>query len=698
MNFLKIKRAASISFLILNFLQIDAFGKIVKNNQNLSEKLSPEIISKISSYNSYPQIEVNRFISSIANNINNFPIENSNQLNNFQILSNTQLRTEKNFVAEGNVAIQNGGSIVVAEKLVYDYKSRIISLNGNIKFYSKGQFFEASEFNYDLKNKTGFFKDIFGAINFDSLDFIKLEKKIDNNITEGVFIDTEIKNVKLNSISTIGLEEVDLKEEGTFLKKFASQKFILDLNNPQEWRFKSKRININNDEWFAEELFLTNDPFNKPQLVIKNKGFKSINLNDEILLKSNWTTLILDDKLSIPTGPRRYKIDDDYIFRWGIGYYKDTKDGLFLTRNFDPKYFGKKKKTKLNLQKEFYLQRALIGKTESFSGKNESILAAKSERDAKFLDYFGLVGNLQTEFGSFEFESDFSLNSLNPEFFSKSITNKSEISKVIYSEVTPASNKESKLSLFGNYRDKVWNGSLGEKEIISAYGLKFVNSIKWTDNNVSKTSTKAVSYGNYKSSDRTDNLKLINKQRLNIFLERTHSYPIWKAKKSDFINRDNIYSPEVIPSGLNLNAQGKIDLYRYSDDNFQNLFIFRAGPELTLGNFKKDLFDFSKVSLYHKTTLSNGNSPFGFDQSADNHTIEFNIKQQLFGPLTFDYKTEYNLDVNSPNYKKFFNTKYDLTWNRRAYTVGIFYNYEAKAGGLNFKINSFNFDGYGKNF
>ena len=88
MNFLKIKRAASISFLILNFLQIDAFGKIVKNNQNLSEKFSPEIISKISSYNSYPQIEVNSFISSIANNINNFPIENSNQLNNFQILSN----------------------------------------------------------------------------------------------------------------------------------------------------------------------------------------------------------------------------------------------------------------------------------------------------------------------------------------------------------------------------------------------------------------------------------------------------------------------------------------------------------------------------------------------------------------------------------------------------------------------------------
>ena len=49
-------------------------------------------------------------------------------------------------------------------------------------------------------------------------------------------------------------------------------------------------------------------------------------------------------------------------------------------------------------------------------------------------------------------------------------------------------------------------------------------------------------------------------------------------------------------------------------------------------------------------------------------------------------------------YKKFFNNQYDLTWNRRAYSISINYNHETKAGGLNFKINSFNFDGYGENF
>ena len=67
-------------------------------------------------------------------------------------------------------------------------------------------------------------------------------------------------------------------------------------------------------------------------------------------------------------------------------------------------------------------------------------------------------------------------------------------------------------------------------------------------------------------------MKIINKKRLNIFLERTILSNM-EGQKSNFINRNNIYSPEAIPSGLNFNAQAKTDLYKYSDENFQNLFI-----------------------------------------------------------------------------------------------------------------------------
>ena len=155
---MKIKLAAFISLLILNFLEIDAFGKIIKYSQKNSETRAQKKISRISqSYNSYPQVEINKFINLIANNIEDLPNENLTNLKSFTILSKKQIRTPKYFLAEGQVAIQNGGSLIVAEKFEYSIESKKISLKGNIKFYSQGQFFEASEFNYDLNNKTGFF-------------------------------------------------------------------------------------------------------------------------------------------------------------------------------------------------------------------------------------------------------------------------------------------------------------------------------------------------------------------------------------------------------------------------------------------------------------------------------------------------------------------------------------------------------------
>ena len=696
---MKFNQVSFIALLILNSLQINCFGQIKFHNLNKLNYISKNTKPIIStSHNPSVQIEINKFISLLVTNIENVSNNNQNQLNNFQIISDTQLRTEDIFVAEGNVVIQNGSSILVANKFKYNNKSKKVSLIGNIKFNSKEQFFEASEFKFDLKNKTGFIIDVFGSVNFDSIESLSLSKNIDKKVNENLFEDTKIKNVILNSTSTLGFEELDLKEEGPFFEKVTSQKFILDFKESQEWRFKTDRIDINDNQWFSDELILTNDPFNKPQLVIKNKGFSSINSNGEITIKSNWSTIVLENKLFIPTGPKSYKFDEDYIFRWGVGYDKDAKDGFFITRNFDTKYFGKQKKASLNIKKEFFLQRALKGNTKSFSNKNESVIAAKSKRDAKFLDYFGLEGNLKTNINKFNLNSDFSLNSLDPSKLKKSFTNKSEISTILNSKNKSNSNKETKLSLFGNYRDKVWNGSLGEKEIISAYGLKINKSNIWVENNVTKSSTIAASYGDYQSSDRVNPLRIINRERLNIFLDRSHYYALWRPQKSFFIDKENIYSPLVIQPGLNFNAQAKIDLYRYNDDNKQDLFIFRAGPELILGNFKKKLLDYTKVGIFQKTTLANGESPFGFDQSIDNNTIEFYLKQQLVGPLTIDYKTEYNTDVNSPNYKKFFNTRYDLTWNRRAYSISIYYNDETNTGGFNFKINSFNFDGYGETF
>ncbi len=462
-----------------------------------------------------------------------------------------------------------------------------------------------------------------------------------------------------------------------------------------KWRFQSKEIKIKKNIWSSEVLYLTNDPYNKPQIVIKNSNFKSFEKNGNFTVKSKWSSIILEDKLKVPIGPRNYKSKRGSNFKWGIGYDRDNKDGLFLTRYSEPKKFGK---TILNLENEFYIQRALSGKTKSFSKENNSVLAEKVKQDSKISDYFGINADIKSNILGLDFDSEISLNSLDLEKFKKIIKVNTELSKILHKSKTKDLEKDTKLSFFGIYRDSVWNGSIGEKDILTAYGLKIEKNKNWGDNKISKKSKLAAGYGEYQSNKKSTKDKLISRERFNLLWYRENIYNIINAKDGSQINKEFSFIPEPINKGLDLLVSSKVDLYNYSDGNFQNLITFKAGPKITLGNFRKKYLDYSEISILGKTTIANGESPFDFDQSVDKHAIEIDLKQQLIGPLVLKYSAEYNLDVNSSNYHKFSEKNYELSWNRRAFNIGLFYNEERSTGGINFEIHGFNFNGYGDKF
>ena len=227
-----------------------------------------------------------------------------------------------------------------------------------------------------------------------------------------------------------------------------------------------------------------------------------------------------------------------------------------------------------------------------------------------------------TKLYGFDFFTNLKMNSLDLEKLKKISTFKSELSKSLYKESKIDFEKETTVAVFGNYREKIWNGSIGEREILSAYGIKLSKKNNWIKKNINKSSVIAFGLGEYQSGAKQNPNELINRNRLNIMLERNHLYPIWKPKIKTNINRDLLYSPSVINYGLDLNMQTKLDLYRYDDDNYQNLLTLKGGPELTLGNFKNNFLDYTKISIYPKATISYGESPFGFDQSVDNHGVE----------------------------------------------------------------------------
>ena len=68
-----------------------------------------------------------------------------------------------------------------------------------------------------------------------------------------------------------------------------------------KWRMQSEEIKIRDNVWSAKVLYLTNDPFNKPQLIINNRKFSASDEKEGVLVKSKWSNIELDDFIKIPT-------------------------------------------------------------------------------------------------------------------------------------------------------------------------------------------------------------------------------------------------------------------------------------------------------------------------------------------------------------------------------------------------------------
>ena len=120
---------------------------------------------------------------------------------------------------------------------------------------------------------------------------------------------------------------------------------------------------------------------------------------------------------------------------------------------------------------------------------------------------------------------------------------------------------------------------------------------------------------------------------------------------------------------------------------------FKTGPTLTIGSFKKNLFDYTQIRSEFNYVLKSGESPFSFDDIDDNPRINFKLQQQIFGPLLFSFDTSLNLNNGS-----YTNVNYGLDFNRRAYSIGAFYNSSNESLGIRFNIFNFDYSGLSEEF
>ena len=147
------------------------------------------------------------------------------------------------------------------------------------------------------------------------------------------------------------------------------------------------------------------------------------------------------------------------------------------------------------------------------------------------------------------------------------------------------------------------------------------------------------------------------------------------------INSSYRYTPSIIYPGLNWSTNIQSGIFLYSNDKSQEAISLSSGPEINFGLFKKDFLDFTYINLKGIYVVKKGESPFKFDDINKDFRINWELKQQLIGPLAFSYGNSYKFKEG-----KFSLPKYGLDINRRAYSLGLFYDSQNQSGGLKFSI------------
>ena len=634
------KKAIFSSFLFINLIQpsnFAALSKVYLNEMSNSHELQ------------------------ISNGIPPFLANLSVKQNEIVIKSDTQSELNNILFAEGNVSVSLGEKLLKADSLIYDKTEKKISAKGNVVLMLGDQTFTLSEIQYSFISKKGYLLDVKGSINTNTL-MDDLSSKFSSS-----------ESNKLKDFLELKKKEV-----------------VNTSNKVDNWLFFTDKLTIDGNKWTSKRAVFSNDLLELKQVKLAINSLEVISEGEKLRFNSALNFLIFEEKVSIPfwLGDRTLTKSGEFFEfdnRWNFGYENLDKDGYFIGRKFNS--IDISDNLILNLEPQFLIQRSLKGYTKSFVKKNESITSEKVKRDISVSDYFALRSQIKGKVNNWDLEIDKNLNSFDFDKFSDALRFKSKLSK----EINILNSKWDK-SFYGIYRERVWNGSLGEAEIYSGYGSKLQKENTWVIEGIKKKEVLSFGLAHITAEDikEVNSKNLVNSLKGNFFYSLDQKFPISiDYPKNKSIDVSYSYIPEPITKGLSLNTKLEASYSFYKNGAHQEYLGLGLGPELILGNFKNKVFDYTRFSIFPFYKFTSGESVFKFDQNYDTFTLNFDFDQQLYGPVLLRSSGTLNLTNDSDDYGKFINSKIALHWKKRSYEFGIFYQPHNQVGGVSFTLFGF---------
>ena len=655
------KKVIFLSFLFINFLQPSKSVELAKINKNINIQKNSLILKKnfneeylpntpiISNYNTF-------YVNLLQKNFDSFLFAKAEKQQELIIQSDKQSEINDVIYAEGNVLVSYRGKLLKADILTYDKLNKKISAKGNIILGLGNQFFKVAQLEYSFISEKGYLLDVKGSINTNTL--------IDDLSSNFSFSDIK----KIESLLEIKKKEV-----------------LYTPNKVDNWLFYTDKMIIDGEKWKSKKALFSNDLLESKQLKLAINALEIYPRNEKLRFKSSLNYLIIDEKVYIPfwLGDRAFNSNKSQIEnRWNLGYENLDKDGYFIGRKFN--YIEINNNFILDLEPQFLIQRSLKGYTKSFVNKDESITSEKVKRNTSFKDYFALKSQIKGKINTWDLQIDKNLNTLDFDKFSDAFRFKTKLSK----EIDLFDSKWEK-SFYGIYRERLWNGSLGEAEIYSGYGSKLQKTNTWFVDGIEKSEILSLGLANI-TAEALNTKKLVTNLKGNLLYSLDQKFPISivdPQKKS--IDISYKYIPEPITKGLSLNTKLVASYSFYENGDHQEYLGVGAGPEYIWGNFKNKTFDYTRLSLFSFYKFISGESAFKFDQNYENFTLKIAFDQQLYGPVLLKSIGTLNLSSDSDDYGEFINSKISLNWKKRSYEFGIFYQPHKQAGGISFSFFGF---------
>ncbi len=587
--------------------------------------------------------------------------------------------------AVGNVVVRFNESVLTADRLQINLNTKLAIAEGNVALQRGQQLLRGDRFDYFFVQNRGFIREAQGEVSQRDLSQ-DLSTSPSSRVTdignpalllnERLLLEQPITNVResndglnilLGSSRNVNDQVLLEQESGTVSRV----------------RYYAEEMEFFDDRWEAKNLQLTNDPFDPPELkvIASTATYRDIDEFTSELVTTD-THLVIDDNVSLPIFPRTYRFDrsdDEGIFSLvSIGFDDEERGGFFIQRRFT---IFKNERGRWTITPQYLVQKAFFpgnqfgGNEENSSVISPDVLAFTTKFNYNFSPRSFVVARASVptlDFGDLE-------DSLKVNFR--------------FEQLFGNLNNPFRLSQEFNYRDRLFNGSLGFQRVRRSLGVVLRSPVYVLGDSGFVLDYQASVQNITADTDRQELLAAgndeVNLTRYQASVALNHGLALWTGEGLPATPEEGLrFTPSPVVPYLSLRSGIRGVSSLYSSGDRQILGTATIGLQGQLGHFSRDFFDYTGFNIFYSIGTRGDASPFLFDRFADQRTLSFGLTQQIYGPIRAGFQTAINLDNDDV-----ISTDYYLEYSRRTHSLLIRYNPVLEIGSFNFKINDFNWSG-----